>query len=112
MTRLPLILVAAATAVMPAAVPAQSLGHYVATPAQPAKVAKVTTRGTTWFPRGERLLAARAAETPAKLCQLVAKKVGPLAGFAVEGRAFDQAALDDCNGTAAATPETAVASAN
>ena len=103
MIRLPLILIAAAAVVQPATLSAQSLGHYVATPADPAKVAKIKTRGTDWFPRDGRLLAVRAPETPAKLCQMVAKKVGPLAGFAVGGRAFDADALATCNGATSGT---------
>lgn len=106
MIRLPMILIAAAAFVQPTFVSAQALGHYVATPADPGKVAKIKTRGTDWFPREGRLLAVRAPETPAKLCQLVAKKVGPLAGFAVGGRAFGTDALSACN---AAAPATAVA---
>ena len=103
MIRLSLILIAAAAVVQPATLSAQALGHYVATPADPAKVAKIKTRGTDWFPRDGRLLAVRAPETPAKLCQMVAKKVGPLAGFTVGGRAFGADALAACNGATSGT---------
>lgn len=84
----------------PTAASAQALGHYVAVPAEGVRPVKVTTRGTAWFVRDGRLIAARAPETPARMCEMVAKKVGPLAAFTAAGRAFDAEALARCNAAA------------
>jgi hypothetical protein len=40
---------------------------------------------------------ARTATRPAIVCASLAREVGALRGFSVEGRAFDAAALEACN---------------
>ena len=106
MTRL-LIAAASAALLLPAAASAQSLGYYVATPAEGTKPAKAMTRGTAWFVRDGRMVAARAPQTPAKVCEMVARKVGRLQSFTVAGRTFGADELTGCN--AAAPTNTAVA---
>ena len=75
-------------------------GYYVATPvAAPAK-AKLMTRSTPWRLAGGAFVAAKAPERDMVLCQLVAKDVGTLSGFTVDGKPYDPAALDKCNAKA------------
>lgn len=105
-----LLLAAAALAVLPTAASAQSLGYYVATPAEGARPVKAMTRGTAWFVRDGRMVAARAPETPGKVCQMVARKVGQLRSFTVAGRTFGAEELGQCN-AAAPSSGTAVAEA-
>ena len=103
-----ILLAASAALLLPAAASAQSLGYYVATPAEGSKPAKAMTRGTAWFVRDGRMVAARAPETPGKVCQMVARKVGRLQSFTAAGRTFGADELTSCN---AAAPSTAVAAA-
>jgi hypothetical protein len=43
---------------------------------------------------------ARTATRPAVACATLVRAVGPLRSFSVDGRAFDAAALEACNGRA------------
>ncbi|HEX8484453.1 CC_3452 family protein [Sphingomonas sp.] len=89
-------LFASATLFGATAAHAQAGAYYVATPvAAPAK--PVITRSTSWQIQGASLVAAQAPERPAILCQLVADRAGPLAGFSVAGKPLDADALAKCN---------------
>lgn len=106
MSRLPYVLIVAAM-IQPSSALAQQTGYYVATPATVTKANRLTTRGTPWFARDTDLIAPRAPEKPAKVCSMLAGKVGPLLAFRADGQPFDADALATCN--AAAPPPTVAA---
>jgi hypothetical protein len=76
---------------------AQNGPYYVATPVAAPSKSSVITRSTAWRVQGASLVAAQAPERPAILCQLLADRTGPLAGFSVAGKPVDAEALAKCN---------------
>ena len=72
-------------------------GFYQATPvATPAKNS-IVTRSTAWRLQNGTFVAARAPERDMVLCQLVAARAGAIAAFSAGGKAYDAAALAQCN---------------
>ncbi len=112
MTRILSLLALTAAAVVPAAAAsAQQMNYYAATPvAAPAK-ARIVTRGTPWFTRGASVVAPKAPESAAKVCAMVAAKVGTLSAFSAGGQAFADADLSTCNAAAAPAMASAPAAA-
>ncbi len=111
MTRILSLLALTAAAVVPAAASAQQMNYYAATPvAAPAK-ARIVTRGTPWFTRGASVVAPKAPESAAKVCAMVAAKVGTLSAFSAGGQAFADADLATCNAAAAPAMASAPAAA-
>ena len=92
MTRL-VALAAALTLAAPAAA-----GTYSATPQNPAKVGTVVTRDLAWTQKNGVFVGRTDQSRPIVLCQALAKKVGPLSRFAVDGRPLTGAELAKCNG--------------
>ena len=101
MTRLLPLLVLATAALEPAAASAQQMNYYAATPTAAPTKARIVTRGTPWFVRGTSVVAPKAPETNAKVCAMVAAKVGTLSAFSAGGQAFAGADLATCNAAAA-----------
>lgn len=86
-------------------------GSYSATPAAKGQQpAKVVTRDVAWTLKGGAFVGRTDQSRPVVLCQGLAKKVGPLSSFTVDGRALPAAELAKCNGVAAGGQ--AVANAN
>ena len=77
---------------------AQTGGYYQATPAATPSKSGFVTRSTPWRLQGGSFIAAKAPERDMILCQLVAQRAGALASFSAGGKAYDAAALDQCNG--------------
>ena len=72
-------------------------GYYHAVPAAHPTKSSFVTRSTAWRLRNGTFVAARAPERDMVLCQLVAQRAGALAGFSAGGKAYDAAALGQCN---------------
>ncbi|WP_265569737.1 CC_3452 family protein [Sphingomicrobium nitratireducens] len=90
------VLVAAAAFAAPALAAAPSM---TATPAA-AQQGRILTNGAAWACVGATCTASSAASRPAILCERLAKEVGTLEAFAVDGKAFDDKALARCNAKA------------
>lgn len=95
-----LVLVLAAV-LSPAAASAQTINYYAATPVSAPTKARLVTRGTPWFVRGASVVAPKAPETNAKVCAMVAAKLGTLTSFSAAGQVFADADLATCNAAAA-----------
>jgi hypothetical protein len=85
-------------------------GSYSATPVAKSQPAQVVTRDVAWSFKGGTFVGRTDQSRPLVLCQGLAKKVGALASFAVDGRPLAAAELAKCNGRAAGGQ--AVANAN
>ncbi|MBB3764631.1 CC_3452 family protein [Sphingomicrobium lutaoense] len=70
-----------------------------ATPESPAS-ARVITKGAAWNCREGQCRAASADSRPAVLCQRLAKEVGTISSFSVDGRTFGEEDLAKCNAKA------------
>lgn len=86
-------------AVTPAPVQAATNAVYHAELAAPAvgNAAKPIASGLVWKCVGTTCTAPQATSRPAIVCARLAKEVGPLNAFAVEGRAFEAEELARCN---------------
>lgn len=73
---------------------------YVATPASAPTKSFLITRDTQWQVRDGAYVVINAPVREMIACQLVARSAGTLTAFAVNGEAFDGAALDACNAKA------------
>ena len=87
-------------AAMSFAVPAVASGgaYYQASLASPPAKTKLVAKGLLW--NCDDTTCAASQKSPSRdaiVCSALAKKVGPLTGFAVAGKAFDDAALESCN---------------
>jgi hypothetical protein len=69
---------------------------YSATLAAPA-AGRVVARDTNWACGASGCQVSTADSRPAVLCQALAKKVGKVEAFRVDGRAFSDAELAKCN---------------
>ena len=98
-----LFLSAAALAAVPAAA-----AEYHAKPASPA-AGRIIARDIVWHCAGSACRAASDQSRPVVICQALARRAGRLDGFAVDGRAFDNAELNRCNAFAPARTATVVA---
>ena len=86
-------------------------GTYSAVPQGSVKPTKVVTRDLAWTLKGNAFVGRTEESRPLVLCQALAKKVGPLASFTVDGRALGAADLAKCNGFVAGAGQP-VANAN
>ncbi|WP_298670791.1 hypothetical protein [uncultured Sphingomonas sp.] len=75
-------------------------GYFTATPVAPATKDIVMTRDTPWNLRDGVYVTGKAPLREMVACQMMARTVGALSAFAVEGKAFDGAALGECNSKA------------
>lgn len=91
---------AAAAALAAASASSQQINHYVATPATAPGKVHLVTRGTPWFVRGDSVVAPKAPETDAKVCAMVAARIGTLTAFSAGGAPFAAADLATCNAAA------------
>ena len=74
-------------------------GYYQAQLATPADSARTEVQnGVAWKCAGGECRGNEGSSRPEIVCARLAKKVGPLAGFAVKGEALDAEALAKCNG--------------
>ena len=65
-----------------------------------AREGRVITKGASWNCREGACKAMSNASRPNILCERLAKEVGTLASFTVDGRAMDEADLAKCNAKA------------
>lgn len=77
-------------------------GTYAATPLAKAQPGQVVTRDLAWSFKDGAFVGRTDQSRPVVLCQGLAKKVGPLGSFTVDGRALSAAELAKCNGRVAA----------
>ena len=82
-------------------------GRYTATPIAPGQPTQVVTRDVAWSLKGGAFVGHTDQSRPAVLCQGLAKKVGTLSSFTVDGRPLGAAELSKCNGVAAGGQATA-----
>ncbi len=75
---------------------------YRAVPVQVAEAGSLIVGDTLWRCGAEGCSTAKATARPAIVCEQVAKKVGKLDSFVVNGTAFDETALGKCNAKARA----------
>jgi len=75
-------------------------GYFVATPVAAATKSVVMTRETPWNLRDGAYVAGKAPVRDMVACQMMARTVGALSAFAADGKAFDEAALGECNSKA------------
>lgn len=74
-------------------------GYYAARLEAPLVEARTPVlSGVAWSCAGYACTAPKASSRPEVVCARLARKVGPLTSFAVEGTALDAAALARCNG--------------
>lgn len=106
MSRL-LVLLAALAIAAPA-----SATTYAGKPATAATQTKVIGRDIVWTLAGGSYQGSTKESRPAVLCQSLAKKVGRLESFTVDGKAFAEVDLGKCNAVAPAGSNAAVAEAN
>ena len=106
MTRLALLIAAAALASSPAIA-----GSYSAKPvAAPAK-SKIVGRDIAWTCGPGACQGSTDSSRPILLCQDLAKRAGRIESFAADGRALSAAELDKCNASAKPSA-TSLATAN
>ena len=71
--------------------------HFRAEPANVPAEARLVVRDTVFRCGDAGCVAPRASSRPELVCAALAREVGELRSFSSEGRAFDAAALADCN---------------
>lgn len=91
--RLPLAALALAVAATPAMAAAPTLEAALATPAQ----GRIITRSGAWNCSDAGCVSQSAASRPMVQCQLLAKEVGIVSRFSVDGVAFGEDDLAACN---------------
>ncbi|HUQ14134.1 MAG TPA: hypothetical protein VM055_07655 [Novosphingobium sp.] len=78
---------------------AASPGYYQAQLVTPADSARTEVQnGVAWKCAGGECRGTEGTSRPEVVCARLARKVGPLTGFAVKGEALDADALAKCNG--------------
>ena len=75
-------------------------GSYSATPVAKGQPSQVVTRDVAWSFKSGAFVGRTDQSRPLVLCQALAKKVGTLASFAVDGRPLAATELAKCNGRA------------
>jgi hypothetical protein len=90
-------LAAAAAFVSPVAAQARPASYYVATPVAAPAEASYVTRNTIWSCAGGVCTAGKAADRAEFVCERIAKSVGKLDGFTVDGAPLDAGSLAKCN---------------
>jgi hypothetical protein len=101
-----LALAISAAMLLPAAAGAAT---YSAKPAVPGAETRIIARDISWSCGPAACQGATEYGRPVVLCQALARKVGRLESFIVDGRALPGAELDKCNSTARGDPATALA---
>lgn len=71
--------------------------HYRAEPVTAADIARLVIRDTVFRCAPSGCTAARSPDRPERVCAALVREVGALASFSAGGRAFDAAALAECN---------------
>ena len=79
------------------AAPAFASPYYSAEPSAAPPQARLVARDNVWTCGGATCVSGRTASRPAVVCATLARQVGALRSFAVEGRAFEAAELEVCN---------------
>lgn len=79
------------------AAPAFANGYYQAEPQNAPAEQRFVARDTVWQCAGGTCSSARGGSRPAFVCASVARELGTLRRFAVDGREFDAAELEACN---------------
>jgi len=95
-----------AALLVPAAANAAS---YSAKPVAPGGASRIVTQDIRWTCDSAACQGATDYGRPVVLCQALARKVGRLESFIVDGQALPVAALDKCNSTARAAPAPSIA---
>lgn len=80
--------------------PAFASGYFDAQPLTRPGHERFVARDNAWRCGEAGCSSARTATRPALVCSSLVREVGPLRSFSVDGRAFDAAALEACNGRA------------
>lgn len=96
------------TALVMASAPAAA-ATYSSRPAAPAHESKIAARDILWACGPESCAGSTRYSRPLVLCQGLAKKVGRLESFAVDGRALELSELERCNASARSNPDKALA---
>jgi len=107
MTRLAVLVSAAALAASPALA-----SSYSAKPVAAPAAKKIIGKDISWACGADSCRGATEASRPAVLCQELAKRAGRLENFIVDGRALGGADLDKCNAVAKGAAPAALAKAN
>lgn len=84
---------------------------YSAKPAAPVDSARIAVRDMLWTCSSDGCSGSTANSRPVVLCQALAKQVGLIDSFSVDGRALSPAELDRCNASARADTSQALANA-
>ncbi|GGO92373.1 CC_3452 family protein [Stakelama pacifica] len=96
-----LFLSLSAATLFTAATPALAApGVYLGVPAAASDDATLVTRNTVWHCNKDGCTASHDGQRDMVICQLLARKVGTLTAFIVDGAALDEAALAKCNARA------------
>ena len=80
------------------ATPAFATGYYDAQPLTRSSHERFVAGDNAWRCGEAGCSSARTTTRPALVCSSLVRAVGPLRSFSVDGRAFDAAALEACNG--------------
>jgi hypothetical protein len=80
--------------------PALATGYFDAQPSTRPTHERFVAGDNAWRCGEAGCSSARTATRPAVACATLVRAVGPLRSFSVDGRAFDAAALEACNGRA------------
>jgi len=80
------------------ATPAFAAGQFEAQPVTRAAHERFVAGDNAWRCGEAGCIAARNATRPALVCSRLVRAVGPLRSFSADGRPFDAAALEACNG--------------
>jgi hypothetical protein len=75
-------------------------GYFDAQPLTRPGSERFVARDNAWRCGEAGCSSARTTTRPALVCSSLVREVGPLRSFSVDGRAFDAAALEACNGRA------------
>ena len=89
-----------------------SAATYAGKPATAATADKFVARDIVWNNAGGTYQGRTTESRPLVLCQSLAKRVGRLESFTVNGQAIAEAELAKCNTAAPASPAPALAEAN
>jgi len=82
-----------------APVPAYAAGgaYYRAELVNPAGEDRAVAGGVAWFCKGNICVAERGKSRPVRMCQSLARELGPVAEFKVDGEALEAEQLSTCN---------------
>jgi len=79
------------------AAPAFAAPYYRAEPAAAPAQARFVARDNIWRCAGASCVSERTGSRPASVCGTLAREVGALASFSVDGRTFSAEELESCN---------------